>query len=68
VNGPVHVELPADASAEVTASTINGDIDSDFPLTVSGRHGPRHARGTLGSGGRRLSLNTVNGEIELRRR
>ncbi len=68
VNGSITVELPADTSAEVRASTVNGGIDSDFPLTVKGRWGPKQARGTLGSGGRTLELETVNGAIRLLKR
>jgi hypothetical protein len=68
VNGTVRVELPAGASTEVRASTVNGHIDSDFPLTVRGKHGPRHAEGTIGGGGRSLEMSTVNGAIELRQR
>jgi hypothetical protein len=67
VNGSITVELPRDANAEVHASTVNGGIEADFPLTIKGKWGPRSARGTLGSGGRSLDLETVNGAIRLRR-
>jgi hypothetical protein len=68
VNGSITVELPEDANAEVHASTLNGGITSDFPLSVKGKWGPKTARGTLGSGGRNLDLETVNGAIRLRKR
>ncbi len=67
VNGTITVELPASTSARVEASTVNGGIDTDFPLTVTGRLGPRHVSGTIGSGGRDLTLETVNGGIHIRR-
>lgn len=67
VNGGITVSLPANVSAEVRASTVNGDIETDFPLTISGRIGPHRLHGTIGSGGRQLSLETVNGSIELRK-
>ncbi len=67
VNGSITVELPAGVGAEVTASTVNGDISTDFPLTVQGRFGPRRIQGVIGSGGRQLRLETVNGGIHLRR-
>lgn len=67
VNGRVTVILPADANVEVHGSTVNGDIESDFPITVRGRFGPRRMTGTIGSGGRELELETVNGGIEIRR-
>lgn len=66
VNGSVTVSLPEDASAEVKASTVNGGIETDFPLEVKGRFGPRHLSGRIGGGGRELNLETVNGAIRLR--
>lgn len=67
VNGGIDVTLPANASLRVEAETVNGDITTDFPLTVEGRFGPRSVRGTIGSGGRDLELSTVNGSIRLRK-
>lgn len=68
VNGGVTLRIAGDLNADFSASTINGDIESDYPITVQGRWGPRRARGTIGSGGRDLSISTVNGSITLRRR
>jgi len=67
VNGSITVELPSSASARVEARTVNGGIETDFPLTVTGRFGPRRVSGTIGSGGRDLTLETVNGGIHIRR-
>ena len=67
VNGGITLDLPAGLSTEVRAKTVNGDIQTDFPLMVTGRLGPRSVRGTIGSGGRRLALETVNGTIRLRK-
>jgi DUF4097 and DUF4098 domain-containing protein YvlB len=67
VNGAVNVTLPASISADVDARTVNGSIDTDFPITVNGRMSPRHIAGTIGQGGRRLELETVNGSIRLRK-
>ncbi|MGH7573312.1 MAG: DUF4097 family beta strand repeat-containing protein [Gemmatimonadota bacterium] len=69
VNGSISVALPAGAGAEVEAGTVNGGLSSDFPLTMSpGRSwGPRRMEGTIGNGGGTLSLQTVNGAIELKR-
>jgi len=67
VNGSISVELPAAASAKVEASTVNGRISTDFPLTIRGGFSGHHITGTIGSGGPELSLETVNGSIELRR-
>src|SRR5262245_58602782 len=68
VNGAIHVELPSDLSTEVRAQTVNGDIETDFQLTVSGRFSRRSLQGRIGGGGRELVLETVNGGIRLSRR
>jgi hypothetical protein len=65
VNGSITVELPAGIGAEVTAKTINGNIETDFPITIEGRFSTRRMTGTIGSGGSRLWLETVNGSIRL---
>jgi hypothetical protein len=68
VNGSIHLSLPAGAAAAVSAQTLNGDFSSDFPLTVeAGEWGPKKVSGSIGSGGGRLDLETVNGEIEIRK-
>ena len=67
VNGGITLTLPAGVNTEVRAETVNGDLDTDFPLTVTGRFGPRRFRGTIGNGGRTLHLTTVNGSIRIRK-
>lgn len=68
VNGSITLYLPDNLSTEVEASTVNGDLITDFPLTVSGRFGPRRMRGTIGQGGRSLELSSVNGSIKLKKK
>lgn len=67
VNGSVTLEMPADLNCEVSVSTVNGHISSDYPLMVEGRFSPRQLKGTIGDGGRTLSIKTVNGSIQIRR-
>ena len=67
VNGGIHVVMPESANADVKASTVNGDIETDFRLAVTGRISRRKIEGTIGSGGRLLEMETVNGGIELRK-
>jgi hypothetical protein len=67
VNGSIEVYVPDGLNAEVEMRTVNGRVGSDFPMTVSGRINPRRLRATIGSGGRRISLETVNGSVELRK-
>jgi hypothetical protein len=68
VNGSVTVEVPSSLDADIEMSTVNGHLRTEFPITVSGRVDPHHLRATIGRGGRRLHLKTVNGGIELRKR
>ena len=68
VNGSVIAEFADDLNADVELSTVNGRFLTDFPVTISGRIDPRRLRATLGKGGPRIRLNTVNGNVELRKR
>jgi hypothetical protein len=67
VNGTITVETPSSIDANVSLHTMFGGIVSDFPVQLSGKFGPRHAEGTIGRGGNRISMNTVNGSVELRK-
>ena len=68
VNGSVSIYVPARFDARFRFDTVHGGIDSDFPMTISGKWGPRHASGTIGNGGGRdIRASSVNGSIELRR-
>jgi len=67
VNGTITVETPSSLDANISIDTMFGGISSDFPVQLSGRFGPRHAEGVIGRGGRRISMNTVNGSVELRK-
>ena len=64
VNGSVTVEIPTNTNGRVRMSTVSGIVRTDFPLASSS---PRFAQGTLGGGGRLLTLSTVNGNVNLNR-
>ena len=66
VNGGITLELPGDLNTDVKITTVNGDIQTDFPVTVMGRVSRRKLEGTIGGGGRLLSLDTVNGSVALK--
>ena len=66
-NGSIEVTVPDGLNAEVTMRTVNGSVGSDFPMTVNGRISPRRIAATIGRGGMRIELSTVNGSIDLRR-
>jgi len=65
VNGAVDLLLPQSPNADVSASTVNGAISTDFPLTVKGHWVGENMSGTLGSGGVHIELENVNGSIHV---
>ena len=64
VTGSVTVEIPSNANADVTATAVNGTVTSTFPLSGTAQS----MQGTIGNGGRNLTLTTVTGDITLRAR
>jgi DUF4097 and DUF4098 domain-containing protein YvlB len=73
-SGEIGLNLPADIGAELSVSTFNGAIDSDFPITLkAGEHGIGSAQSkrynfTVGRGTARIIAETFSGDITLRRR
>lgn len=67
VNGGVELTLPPSFDAEVSGQTVSGGLNSDFPMTMQGKWGPKSFHGTIGRGGRKLSIETVNGGITLKK-
>jgi Putative adhesin len=67
VNGSIHLTLPDNFNSDVKFSSVNGRLHTDFPMTVEGSMGGRHMEGRIGSGGRELVVETVNGSVELRK-
>ena len=69
VNGNVIVEFTGDFGGDVDLSTVNGSLNTNFEMTVSGRLDPKHLRTHIGKpGGPRMKLETTNGNVELRKR
>lgn len=66
-NGGVTLRMPPDYSAELSARTVNGRLEVDFPITVQGRLG-KQVEASLGNGGAPIRVQTTNGGISLRRR
>jgi DUF4097 and DUF4098 domain-containing protein YvlB len=66
VNGKIRLRLPGDASARVTAETVNGSIVADdFGLEPEKGFVGRELSGDIGGGSARVSLDTVNGSIRI---
>jgi len=72
VSGDITLWLPSDFSADVEFSSLSGDFDSDFDINIRrqrSRWVGSSIEGTIGrEGGRDMSLKTVSGDVELRRR
>lgn len=68
VNGGITLEMPTGAAAEVHAGTKNGVINTDFPLSMHAQYAGRHADGVIGRGGPDVTIVTVNGTINLKKR
>ncbi len=68
VNGGITLEVPRATDAHVHARTVNGRINTDFPLAVRGQFFDKRADGAIGHGGPELRLATVNGTINLKHR
>jgi DUF4097 and DUF4098 domain-containing protein YvlB len=67
VSGNVTLEVPKTFEADLSMSTVSGDIDSDFSLTLgNGRMNRRSVAARIGNGGRRLDVGTVSGDLKLR--
>jgi DUF4097 and DUF4098 domain-containing protein YvlB len=68
VSGDVTLLVPKTFDADLSMSSVSGDVNSDFALTVGNmnrmRRGSVEAR--IGNGGRRLDVHTVSGSLRLR--
>lgn len=67
VNGGVLLIIPSDVNALVKASTVHGAISNDFGLEVQhGEYVGHDLYGQLGSGGSRIKVGNVNGQIVIK--
>ncbi|MHC4434006.1 MAG: DUF4097 family beta strand repeat-containing protein [Planctomycetota bacterium] len=65
-NGGISFKSPPNFSARVDASTHNGSVHTDLPITVSGKVSKRKLTGTIGAAEGKLYLKTHNGSIRIR--
>ena len=66
VSGDVTLEMPKALDADVSVSTVSGQIDSDYAMTLNGRMSRRRIEARIGKGGRDLEISTVSGDVRLR--
>lgn len=72
VSGDITLWFPSDFSADIEFNSLSGEMETDFDLTVRNQRKRRwigtDMEATIGRGGRDLSLSTISGDVELRRR
>jgi DUF4097 and DUF4098 domain-containing protein YvlB len=61
----VDVELLGTPSIKLDASTNNGDVTSELPITATST-GDDHLVGTIGDGEADLYIRTSNGDVTIR--
>jgi DUF4097 and DUF4098 domain-containing protein YvlB len=64
--GDVEVTLPPNASATIDGRTRNGDIVTEFGLTVSGDEN-KTVSGRIGSGAAKIILSAENGDVRIKK-
>jgi DUF4097 and DUF4098 domain-containing protein YvlB len=64
--GDVEITLPANASGTVDGRSHNGDIVTDFPLSVSGDE-DKTVTGRIGAGLARIVLSAQNGDVRIKK-
>lgn len=69
-NGSITVYLPKDLPCTVNASTVNGAVSTDFavPIKSHGHRGHKRLQADINGGGGELTMRTVNGSIQLRKK
>ena len=66
-DGDITITVPDGTNARVSVSTFSGDLEADFPVTLSGDMDQRSFSFTLGSGKALLEISTFDGIIQLLR-
>jgi len=66
-NGNVEAYFDRDLKADLDASTTNGRVSVEFPVTATIARGSRTFHGTIQGGGAKITIQTTNGNVEVRR-
>lgn len=68
-SGDVHLRIPREANAQLNVSTWNGEINSDFPITLKpgmhdiGASTSKHFTFEIGGGAARITAETFSGDV-----
>jgi DUF4097 and DUF4098 domain-containing protein YvlB len=65
-DGSVNVALPPDLPANIDASSSDGHISSDIPITMEGDMSKSKVHGKMNGGGPTLTIHTGDGSIHLK--
>src|SRR3989440_12939284 len=64
VSGTVQLSIPASANLHLSAEAVSGEIRTDIPIVIE-EQGKHSLRAHMGSGGGRVDVHTVSGEIRV---
>jgi DUF4097 and DUF4098 domain-containing protein YvlB len=67
VSGDVALRTTAEPNLSIDATTVSGRLTSDFGIAFEHRPGRKHVAETIGSGGARLFVKTVSGDLRVLR-
>lgn len=67
MSGDVRLDLPADTTAQLHASTFSGSLRSDMGKVIHSEHGPGSKLETqIGNGDARIKIQTFSGDLRIR--
>jgi DUF4097 and DUF4098 domain-containing protein YvlB len=64
--GNLDIMLPPNASATIDGKTHNGDIESDFPLQITGEES-KTVTGKIGGGTAKITVSTEVGDVHIKK-
>jgi DUF4097 and DUF4098 domain-containing protein YvlB len=65
--GNISITLPENAAFSINASNADGDLHTDFPLTMTNSGDRKSVQGQVGNGGPNLELTTEHGDLQIRK-
>jgi DUF4097 and DUF4098 domain-containing protein YvlB len=66
ISGEVQIQLPEAAGMNVDASSVSGDLSTDFDL--NGTEEAHVLRGAIGDGAAILKITTTSGDVQIEKR
>ena len=66
-NGGVNISMPEGYNAHFETATVNGHLNSSFPMTVRGNINDKRLATDIGAGGPTIHVETTNGGVNLKK-